>query len=179
MPAAASELYEFPADLRSALLTRLLMSWDGQWYLKVYDRFGWDVATELNARVRADYGRIEMRSVLRALRKRRADNLADAVRVLRSYYQLYGGAFEATYQTGDEQVDVLVGRCAALDGSRRARLERHDQACVACELLWPAWFRALLPGCEFTLEIDGRMGYGASRCHFVIRQLDGCDPGHG
>lgn len=168
-----SELYEFPAEARSALLTRLLMAWDGQWYLKVYDRFGWDAATELNARVRADYGRIEIRSALRALGKRRADDLADAVRVLRSYYQLYGDAFEARYQASDKQVDAFVSRCAALDGSKRARLERHDQACIACETLWPGWFRALMPGREFSLEIDGRMGYGAARCHFIVRQLDG------
>lgn len=170
---AAAELYEFSPEARAALLTRLLMAWDGQWYLKVYERFGWEVATELNARVRADYGRIEMRSVLRALGKRRADDLADVVRVLRSYYRLYGAAFEAIYHTRETQVEAQVNRCAALEGSRRARLERHDQACIACETLWPAWFRALMPGREFSLEIRGRMGYGAPHCHFIIRQLDG------
>ena len=53
-----TELYEFSPEVRSMLLSRLLMAWDGQWYLKLYDRFGWDIATDLNARVRADYGRI-------------------------------------------------------------------------------------------------------------------------
>jgi hypothetical protein len=170
---ADTELYEFPPEAQSALLTRLLMAWDGQWYLKVYDRYGWDVATELNARVRADYGRIEMRSALRALDKRRADDLIDAVRVLRSYYELFGEAFQVVYQTSAHQVDAFISRCAALEGSKRARLERYDQACVACETLWPAWFRALMPGCEFSLDIKGRMGRGASGCHFVIRQLSG------
>lgn len=161
-------LYEFPPEVKPALLTRLLMAWDGQWYLKVYDRFGWEVATALNARVRADYGRIEMRSVLRALGKRRAEDLADAVRVLQSYYQLYGGVFEAEYQTSEKHVEATVSRCAALDGSKRARLERHDQACIACEMLWPAWFRALMPGRQFALKINDRMGYGATCCHFII-----------
>lgn len=170
---ADTELYELSPAAGPALLTRLLMAWDGQWYLKVYERFGWEVATELNARVRADYGRIEMRSVLRALGKRRADDLADAVRVLRSYYQLYGAAFEAAYQPSETQVDVVVSQCAALEGSKRARLERHDQACIACEKLWPAWFRALMPGHEFSLEIKGRMGHGTPRCHFTIHRLDG------
>lgn len=166
------ELYTFPPEVRSALLTRLLMAWDGQWYLKVYKQCGWEMATELNALVRADYGRIEMRSVLRALGKRRADDLTDAVRVLRSYYQLYGGVFEAQYQVSETEITAIISRCAALEGSKRARLERYDQACVACETLWPAWFRALLPGRQFALEIKGRMGYKASRCHFVISQLD-------
>jgi hypothetical protein len=170
--APETELYEFPPESKPALLTRLLMAWDGQWYLKVYDRFGWEAATELNARVRTDYGRIEMRSVLRALGKRRADDLSDAVRVLRSYYQLYGEAFDAVYTIGQDQVDVLITLCSALEGSKRAHLERHDQACVACETLWPAWFRALMPGRRFSLEIDGRMGCGASRCHFIIRQIE-------
>jgi hypothetical protein len=66
----------------------------------------------------------------------------------------------------------MVTRCAALEGSKRARRERHDQACIACETLWPAWFRALLPGREFALGIDGRMGYGAPHCSFTILQLD-------
>jgi hypothetical protein len=167
-----NDLYQFPPEVKSALLTRVLMAWDGQWYLKVYGRFGWDVATELNALVRADYGRTEMRSVLRALGKRRADDLTDAVRVLRSYYQLYGEAFAAMYQVGETQVEIIVSQCAALEGSKRARLERVDQACVACETLWPAWFRALLPGSQFALDIEGRMGLGAPRCHFTVHQLD-------
>jgi hypothetical protein len=171
----SAELYVFPPQVRSALLTRLLMAWDGQWYLKAYERCGWKVATELNALVRADFGRIEMRSALRALGKRRADDLNDAVRVLRSYYQLYGDAFEAQYQVSEAQVTAVISRCAALEGSKRARLERYDQACIACERLWPAWFRALLPGRQFNLEIEGRMGYGAPRCHFVVSQLDSAD----
>jgi hypothetical protein len=168
----SAELYTFPSKARSALLTRLLMAWDGQWYLKVYERCGWEIATELNALVRADFGRIEMRSALRALGKRRADDLEDAVRVLRSYYQLYGDAFEAQYQVNEAQITATVNRCAALEGSKRAGLERYDQACIACERLWPAWFRALLPGRQFSLEIKGRMGHGASHCHFVVTQLD-------
>jgi len=169
---AQPELYTFPPEIRSALLTRLLMAWDGQWYLKAYERCGWDIATELNALVRADYGRIEMRSVLRALGKRRADDLTDAVRVLRSYYQLYGDVFEAQYHVSAAEITATISRCAALEGSKRARLERYDQACIACETLWLAWFRALLPGRQFTLEIKGRMGYNAPHCHFVISQLD-------
>lgn len=170
-------LYTFPSEVRSALLTRLLMAWDGQWFLKVRERCGWEVATELNALVRADFGRIEMRSALRALGKRRADDLDDAVRVLRSYYQLYGDAFEAQYQVSETQVTAIVSRCAALEGSRRARLERYDQACIACERLWPAWFRALLPGRQFALEIKARMGYDAPHCHFVINLLDSTHQG--
>jgi hypothetical protein len=151
------------------------MAWDGQWYLKAYERCGWEVATELNALVRADFGRIEMRSALRALGKRRANDLYDAVRVLRSYYQLYGDAFEAQYQVSEAQVTAIISRCAALEGSKRARLERYDQACIACERLWPAWFRALLPGRQFSLEIKGRMGYGAPHCHFAVSRLDSTD----
>lgn len=171
----SAELYTFPPQVRSALLTRLLMAWDGQWYLKAYERCGWEVATELNALVRADFGRIEMRSALRAVGKRRADDLSDAVRVLRSYYQLYGDAFEVQYQVSEAQVTAIISRCAALEGSKRARLERYDQACIACERLWPAWFRALLPGRQFSLEIEGRMGYGAPHCHFVVSQRDSAD----
>jgi hypothetical protein len=145
------------------------MAWDGQWFLKVYEEYGWDAAALLNARVRAAFGRIEMRRMLRALGKRTADDLADACRIIQAYFrEMLAAGFDAEFIVDREQADVVVTRCAALSGSKRAGLERHDQACIACRELWPAYLEVLLPDTPVEVEIKEQMGEGAPRCHVAI-----------
>ena len=128
------------------------MAWDGQWFLKVYDECGWEVAARLNARVRAAFGRIEMRRMLRALGKRAADDLEDAARIIRTYFrEVLAAGFDAEFSVERERIGVTVTRCAALSGSRRAGLERHDQACVACLGLWQTYVEVLLPDASRTV----------------------------
>lgn len=157
-----------PADLVRAL-PRLMLGWDGQWFLKMYDEFGWETASRLNARVRAAFGRIEMRTMLQVLGKRHAEDLDDAVRVLRTYIQnVFAAGFVDDFRTDGDRLDAFIITCAAWEGAKRAALERTDQACIACETLWIAWFKTLLPNREIAFDIQGRMGYGDPRCHFVL-----------
>ena len=151
-------------------LPGLLLAWDGQGFLKVYDEFDWGTAARLNARVRAAFGRIEMRTMLGVLGKRYADDLPDAVRVLRTYiHSVFAAGFVSDFHVVGDRLDAFVSVCAACEGARRAGLERTDQACVACETLWIAWFKTLLPNRQITFDIQGRMGYGDQRCHFVLQ----------
>ena len=39
------------------MLRKLMLYWDGQWFLKTVEAFGLEAAVELNARVRAPFGR--------------------------------------------------------------------------------------------------------------------------
>jgi len=57
---------------------------------------------------------------------------------------------------------------AAYAGARMARLDRADQACVACENLWGAWFEVLLPDTPVTVRYPMRQGKGDRHCHFII-----------
>jgi hypothetical protein len=70
--------------------------------------------------------------------------------------------------TGD-RLDAFVTDCAAWEGAKRASQERTDQACITCETVWVAWFKTLLPNREIDFGIQGRMGYGDPRCHFVLQ----------
>jgi hypothetical protein len=80
-----------------------------------------------------------------------------------------GGALRADFQTvAPDRAEVLIYRCAAYAGARMARLERVDQACVACETLWDAWFEVLLPDTPVTVRYPMRQGKGAPHCHFII-----------
>jgi hypothetical protein len=159
-----------PADKRARMLALLAMAWDGQWFLKVHDAYGWEAAAALNAQVRAAFGRIEMRRVLHALGKRAAADLEDATQIIQIYFrEVLAAGFDAKFAANGNLAEITVTRCAALAGSKRAGLERHDQACVACQGLWPAYFEVLLPERSVEVVFEEQMGHGAPRCHIKIR----------
>ena len=152
------------------MLALLAMAWDGQWFLKVFDEYGWEAAARLNARVRAAFGRIEMRRMLRALGKPAAADFDDAMGIIIAYYRhVLAAGFDATFTTEGDRAEITVTRCAAYMGSRRAGLERHDQACIACRGLWHAYFEVLLPDTPIEVELGEQMGRGAARCAIFIR----------
>ena len=57
---AESSPYNLSGDQQARMLRRLMLYWDGQWFLKAVEAFGLEEAIALNARVRASFGRIEM-----------------------------------------------------------------------------------------------------------------------
>jgi hypothetical protein len=153
------------------MLRKLMLYWDGQWFLKAAEAFGLEAAVELNARVRASFGRIEMRTLLKTVGKRQADDLADAIRLLDTYGQTFmGKTLRAEFITVDpHQAEVIVRRCAAYEGAKLAKLPRVDQACIACEVLWNAWLETLLPGVEVRVDYPMRQGTGDPNCRFIIQ----------
>ena len=164
------EQYTIPPEKKARMLALLALAWDGQWFLKVCDEYGWEAAVQLNARVRAAFGRIEMRAMLRALSKQTADDLEDAARIIQIYFQeVLAAGFDAEFTVEGDQAEITVTRCAALLGAKRAGLERHDQACIACRGLWPACFEVLLPGTPVEVEMKEYKVCGAPRCRIVIR----------
>ena len=167
----AAPRYALEPQARGQLMAALALAWDGQWFLKVKDRFGYQAAAELNARVRASFGRLEMRFTLRALGKESAEDLEDALEVWRAYVDAFDagrGAFAGTQAVQGSTLRVSVTRCAAWEGAKRAGLEGTTQACVACETLWKAWFGALLPGREVSQQVLARMGFGDPACRFTV-----------
>jgi hypothetical protein len=170
MPSEVPGVYPLQAADLIRVLARLMLAWDGQWFLKVCDEFDWETAAGLNARVRAAFGRIEMRSMLQVLGKESADDLHDAVRILRTYIeQVFAAGFVGDFRVAGNRLDAYVTECAAWEGAQQAALERTDQACIACERVWVAWFKTLLPNRDISFDIQARMGYGAPRCHFVLQ----------
>ena len=167
-----ADVYALDTSTLLSVLPRLMLAWDGQWFLKVHDEFDWETAARLNARVRAAFGRIEMRFMLQALGKRHADDLYDAVRIFRTYIEcVFAAGFEGDFRVSEQgqRLDAYVSVCAAWTGARQAALERTDQACIACEGVWVAWFKTLLPNQRIDFEIQERMVYGDPRCHFVLQ----------
>ena len=155
---------------QAQMLGKLMLFWDGQWFLKTVEAFGLEAAIDLNARVRTSFGRIEMRTLLKALGKRQADNLPDAMHLLETYSKAFmRGRLRAEFTVqDDDQAQVIVSRCAAYEGAKLAALPRQDQACVACETLWNAWMEALLPGMAWDVRYPMRQGKGDSVCKFIV-----------
>jgi hypothetical protein len=166
----ASTHYALAQADQLQMLRKLLLYWDGQWFLKTVEAFGLEAAIDLNAQVRASFGRIEMRLLLKALGKRRADDLHDAMHMLETYAQTFmGGALRAEFATANTgHAEVIIRRCAAFEGAKRAALPRVDQACVACETLWTAWLETLLPGAGVNIQVPMRQGMGDAACRFLI-----------
>jgi hypothetical protein len=156
------------------MLRKLLLYWDGQWFLKTVDAFGLGAAIDVNARVRSAFGSIEMRTLLKTLGKRQARDLPDAMRMLETYAEVFmGGTLRAQFAAADaDHAEVIVLRCAAFEGAKRAGLPRSDQACVACENLWSAWLETLLPDAEAIVNYPQRQGMGDPRCRFTIEIRD-------
>lgn len=152
------------------MLRKLMLYWDGQWFLKAVDAFGLEAAIALNAQVRTAFGRIEMRLLLKAVGKARADDLADAIRLLETYARTFmGNTLRSEFALmAPDRAEVIVRRCPAYEGAKRAALPRQDQACVACETLWDTWLAALLPGSAVEVAYPQRMGKGDRVCRFVI-----------
>lgn len=160
------------------MLRKLMLYWDGQWFLKTAEAFGLDAAIDLNARVRASFGRIEMRQLLKTLGKSQAEDLADAVHLLDTYAEAFMGTrLRAEFLFQDpNRAEVLVRRCAAYEGAKRAALPRADQACIACETLWDAWLETLMPDRLVEVQVAARQGKGDPICRFLI-QLDADERG--
>ena len=168
--------YEIPAGVRAQVMAGLALAWDGQWFLKANDKFGWDAAAELNIRTRHAFGRIEMRSTLMALGKKKADSLQDALEIWQAYFRMFGadrGVFAGDYAIEGNTLAVTVHKCAAWEGAKRARLEKDVQACLTCENLWNAWFGTLLPDHDVSQEVTARMGFGDPACRFRITATHG------
>jgi hypothetical protein len=161
--------YQLSDTEQAQMLGKLMLYWDGQWFLKTAEAFGLDAAIDLNALVRTSFGRIEMRTMLKAVGKKHADDLPDAMRLLETYAQAFmRGRLRAEFLVlSDDQAQVVVSRCAAYEGAKLAALPRQDQACVACETLWNAWLETLLPGMEWDVQFPMRQGKGDPVCKFI------------
>jgi hypothetical protein len=171
VPVSRAQLpYSLSETDQVKLLRKLMLYWDGQWFLKTTDQFGLEAAIDLNAQVRASFGRIEMRLLLKTVGKSQADSLPDAMRLLETYAEAFmGPRLRAEFiALNAEEAKVLVYRCAAYEGAKRADLPRVDQACVACETLWSAWLEVLLPQDQIQVEIVQRQGKGDATCQFLI-----------
>lgn len=159
-----------------AMLGRLMLAWDGQWFLKTAEACGLQKAVELNARVRRSFARIEVREYLAALGRGPASDLQEAARLLTAYSRLFlGDGMDGEWKVEGGTAEIAVTRCRPQDGARRAGL-KPDTPCIACEGLWGAWLEAILPGTAWETRIEAARGRGADTCRIVVRRKERDQP---
>jgi hypothetical protein len=153
-------------------LRHLLLSWDGQWFLKIAQRFGIDVAVELNAQVRRSFARIELREWLRqAGSEDRMETLSQAFDYLADYLAIGEiGGMRAQLKAEGSKGQITVHYCPAYAGVRTAGHARQDAACVACPGTWQGWLGQLLGAVDESIEvgITAMLSSGASACSIGI-----------
>lgn len=152
------------------LLGKLMLSWDGQWFLKTAEACGVETAVALNAKVRTSFGRIEIREFLKAKGHPGAATVEEAIALVHEYQHLFlGDGIAAELEIEGDQVSVLVQRCAPQRGAGKAGL-RPDTPCVACDTVWNAWFETAMPGSRWATEVEAAMGRGAPSCRIVLKK---------
>lgn len=165
-----ADRYELPPDKTIELLGRLMLSWDGQWFLKTAQAFGVEKGVELNARTRYSFGRIELREFLKALGHPGAATVGEATELVHAYHRIFlGKGMDAAFDIDGDSVTISVTKCSPLEGAEKAGL-RRDTPCVACESVWDAWLGAAMPGSRWTTDIAASMGRGAGRCKIVLKK---------
>lgn len=160
------------------LMRRLLMAWDGQWFLKVTEKFGIEVAIDLNVRVRRSFARIEMREALRDAKIfRNLFSMEEAMAFLWNYLKVGNdGEIVADYEVNDSNSLINVFWCPAFEGAKKAQLERQDQACISCSGMWNAWIAKLFEIDESLIEvkIDKMLSKGDCHCSIRISGVGDC-----
>ncbi|MEJ2420955.1 MAG: DUF6125 family protein [Acidobacteriota bacterium] len=169
-----------PAEKLVELLGKMLLAWDGQWFLKVAESCGLETAVELNARVRESEARIEMRELMKALGLKEAAGLEEAMEVIQFYGRdVFSGVVQADYRAEGGALTVDVCRCRPQEGASKAGL-KPDTPCIACARLWNAWLGTLIPHSQWETDIRESLGRGASHCLIQIRKSAGksAEPGN-
>ncbi|KFD41521.1 hypothetical protein HX99_05905 [Peptococcaceae bacterium SCADC1_2_3] len=154
-----------PETTKSELLSKLMLAWDGQWFLKVVEEFGLEYGLKLNTRVRLAFARIEMRSLLEALNKKRADNFEEAIRIIIYYCrEVLNISSQHEIEIVNHSTTIKVTFCPILENCRRANLPRYDQACLGCPQLWQEWLKTLLPEEKCYVQAVKQMGRNDEFC---------------
>lgn len=165
-------MYEINQDRQLELLKRLLFAWDAQWFLKTAASVGPDEALKINGRVRAAYGRLEMKAMLALLGKTQADNLADALEIIKTFHTIaysHNPILSGTHLVANETAAgrgkalVSLARCAVLDNAKRSALPANpnETNCVYCQMLWTTWLENLLPEAQIDLNYESGQMQGA------------------
>lgn len=157
-------MYTIDPQKQTEFLRWLMFAWDGQWQARAVAVYGPVEAFRLNARVRAAFGKVEMKALLALVGKEHAVNLADAANLLETYFNFvwsdrgFQGQFlpPETAPNGMSRMVVQVRQMTALDSLKKAAQAAGEDPRLCCEMLWHAWLETLLPDTQF--QVTARLG---------------------
>ena len=144
---------DLSASKREDLLRRSWMTTDGLWFYQTAQARGIDDANKTNAEVVREFGRQEMRRLMRALQIVEVETIEQYRELFQSAVDLYlGSLFEAQESLEGGTHDIQVTTCFAYLGARRAGID-NVYHCGPGERL-TGWLQAM----KLSADIDPGVG---------------------
>ncbi len=164
---AIEEVPELSAVQRENLLRRSWMTNDGLWFYQAFVNYGPDVANSWNTSVVREFGRLEMRRLLRALGIHRVSSPAQYYRVFLLAVELYVGDlfdFEDTFDGTTHE--IRVKSCFAFTGVSKAGVA-HVYHCGPFERV-VGWFEALRLPVKISPEVGACQMAHCGECRYTL-----------
>ncbi|MFQ5931096.1 MAG: DUF6125 family protein [Nitrospiraceae bacterium] len=164
----AADIPELSPTQREALLRRSWMANDGLWFYQVFANYGSDVANSRNIAVVREFGRLEMRRLIRTLGITKVTSWAQYRRLFQIAADLYVGdlfSHEESFEGTTHHIRVKT--CFAYNGVARAGVAKMYH-CGPLERV-SGWFEALNLPVKISPEVGlcqmahfGRCAYSLS-----------------
>ena len=167
-PTSAISASSLSALQREELLRRSWMTTDSQWFYQTAQARGIDAANETNTQVLREFGRQEMRRLMRALQ-------ITAVETVEQYYELFqvavelylGSLFEAQESVEDGTHHITVTKCFAYTGAKKAGIDKVYH-CGPGERL-TGWLQAMQLPAEFDPSVGLCQMAHTGVCSYRVR----------
>ncbi len=161
------EVPELSAAQRETLLRRSWMTNDGLWFYQAFVNYGPDVANGSNTSVVREFGRLEMRRLLRALAIRKVTSPAQYYRVFQLAVALYVGDlfdYEDVFDGTTHQIHVKS--CFAFTGVSKAGVAKVYH-CGPFERVL-GWFDALRLRVKISPEVGLCQMAHCGECRYTL-----------
>ena len=159
---------ELPPTEREELLRRSWMATDGLWFYQTALARGTDAANAANVEVVREFGRQEIRRLMRAMGVERVTTIEQYADLVRAAQELYLGSLFAADESIDDDVhEIEVTTCFAYKGVKRAGIEK-EYHCGPGERL-SGW----LHGMELPFRVEPSVGLcqmaHTGKCHYQVK----------
>ncbi len=165
-------MYEIKAERQLEFLRWVFSTLDGQWLIKTSAAYSPADSLKLSGKVRGALGKSEMRAMLALLGKNKADNLADAVEIIKTFLQLAYGerGFAGVFRNGQgaNRIEIEITKWNLLENLRKAASGSNESLSLTTELLWSSWFETLLPDTQVEVAVQFAGSGGRSTDLFSI-----------
>ncbi|MBI3629918.1 MAG: hypothetical protein HY217_10155 [Candidatus Rokubacteria bacterium] len=161
------EVPELSAAQREILLRRSWMTNDGLWFYQAFVNYGPDVANSWNTAVVREFGRLEMRRLLRGLGIRKVTSPAQYYRVFRLAVDLYvGDLFDYEDAFDGTTHQIRVKSCFAFTGVSKAGVAQVYH-CGPFERV-VGWFGALRLPVKISPEVGLCQMAHCGECRYTL-----------
>lgn len=157
-------MYQINEDKQLEILRWLLGAQEGQWLVRAAAVYGAPESLKLSGKVRVAQAKAEMKAMLTLVGKAKAEDLADAAKILETFLLMVYGergwsgtlrvmATEAT-NNGTGRLEIEAVRCPPIDNAKKVGQAAPEALASLCDAVWSSWFEVLLPDYELYVAVQ-------------------------